>query len=222
MSSTIRSAIVCWMILAAQVSARADDRSPRQRGPSTAATQAWVDDFPAFANSAGGKRWIVARSSSPCLSENEAFEAASRDARDQLYSRVRTRLASSCGPETEAWMKRRLSQELSTSRDLIVDRYVSRVHRPYGDIWSESILVDASSGRLSALVREHAQWYKARQQSRRGTAASIGGLSLAILLVYAVLNAVTKGYFRGRLRAGAAVTLALLALGVIYTLNGAG
>ena len=48
------------------------------------------------------------------------------------------------------------------------------------------------------------------------------GLSLVILLIYATLNAVTKGYFRGRLRAAAALTMILSLLAVISSIRGLG
>jgi hypothetical protein len=181
----------------------------------------WVDDFAAFASAAGGKRWIVGRSLSPCVSEDEAFDAARGDACNQLFARMRPRLTRSSGAETDAWLRRRLEHEMARG-DLIVDRHVWRVHRPYADIWSEAVLVDASNERLSKVTRDHAAWLESRFRAKRGAVGSVFGLSVTILLVYVVLNALTKGYFRGRLRAGAAAALVLVALGVLYAFKGAG
>jgi hypothetical protein len=210
--------LVCGIVM----SAATTNVSLASEESSAGSGKAWVDDFASFANAPAGKRWVVGRSNIPCLSEGEAFEAACRDARDQLYVRVRSRLGPSRDRQSEEWMKGRIAQELLANGELITDRFVSRVHRPYAEIWSESILVDASSKRLSALLREHAQWVEARRRAQRGAMASIGGMSLAILLVYAVLNALTKGYFRGRLRAGAALTLAAVVIGAVYAFHGAG
>jgi hypothetical protein len=51
---------------------------------------------------------------------------------------------------------------------------------------------------------------------------SVAGLSITILLIYTAVNAATKGYFRGRLRAAAAVTLALALLAAVYAIRGVG
>jgi hypothetical protein len=188
----------------------------------TEAAKPWVDDFARFANSSREKTWIVGHSTMPCLSETEAFDAACRDGSAQLLARLRPRLARAYGAESEAWLMRRLGQELSAGGALIADRSVSRVHRPYGDIWSEAILVDASSARLAQIAGEHAVWSSGRQHFRRSAAASIIGMSLAILLIYAVVNAVTKGYFRGYLRTTAAAAMMLCVIGAWYVIRGAG
>jgi hypothetical protein len=134
---------------------------------------------------------------------------------------MRPRLTSPNDFESAAWLQRRLTQELAAGH-IITDRSVARVRRPYGELWSEAILVDASSDRLSGLMREHADWLSVRRHTRRSAVVSIFGMSLAILLIYAALNAVTSGYFRGRLRAGAALMLAMGLLVVIYWIQSAG
>ena len=186
-----------------------------------APTKPWVEDFAGFANSTRDKTWIVAHSTTPCLSETEAFEAACRDGSAQLLSRIRPRMARPYGAGSDAWLMGRLNQEIA-SGSLVADRFVSRVHRPYGDIWSEAILVDVSSARLGSIAREHAIWLSGRQHARRGAAASIVGMSVAILLIYAVVNAVTKGYFRGYLRTGAALGMALCVMGLWHVMRGTG
>jgi len=45
------------------------------------------------------------------------------------------------------------------------------------------------------IVREHANWLSSRQHARRGAVASIVGMSVAILLIYAAVNAATKDTF---------------------------
>ncbi|MDB5323393.1 MAG: hypothetical protein JWN40_5024 [Phycisphaerales bacterium] len=174
--------------------------------PAIAVVKPWVEDFAAFASASGAKQWIVGRADAPCLSEAESFEAASRDACAQLLARMRQRLARSNDARNEEWLQRRLAQELAVG-SIVTDRSVSRIRRPYGEIWSEAILVDASSNRLAKIERDYSTWLNQRQQAKRSAAVSIAGLSLVILGIYAGLNAVTKGYFRGRLRTGAAVMM---------------
>lgn len=212
----IRSMFACWctFLVAACMPVSANPPA-RPHELAAATTKPWVDDLPAFVNATGGKRWIVGRSMTVCLSEDEAFQAAARDAREQLLSRVRPQLPHSPDGENEAWLARRLDRELAAGH-LVNDRFVSRVRRPYGELWSEAILVDASSDRLSGPMRDYSTWLRVRGDTRRGAVASVVGLSVAILLVYAAVNAITKGYFRGRLRAGAVLSLALGVLAVVY------
>jgi hypothetical protein len=185
--------------------------------PATTQAKPWVDDFPAFVNATAGKQdWIVGRSTMPCVTEDEAFQAATRDAGEQLLARLRPQLSPrSYEPDSEAWLQRRLARELVIGR-LVSDRYVARVQRPFGELWSESVLVDASSSRVGAIARDYDAWMRGRSDTRRGAAASVVGLSLAILLIYAVVNAITRGYFRGRLRAGAGLSLAAAMFALYY------
>lgn len=233
----VRCVVVRWMVagaLAASAGAAAAEvRFPRgvtvAASPSVvmngvdAVTQVdipkqWVDDFPAFVNaSGGGKGWIVAKSAQPCLTAEEASQAALMEAHRRLIGRVEAQVGRSPDGSALVWLTRRISQELNTG-ELVVDRSVSRVHRPYADVWSEAILVDASSQRLAPIVRDYAAWQRERDAGRRGTFASVAGMSVAVLLIYAGLNAFTKGYFRGRLRAGAALLLAAGAVAIMRAL----
>jgi hypothetical protein len=206
-----RSMLVGCLLLMTATSSLAQDASAKP----------WVEDFARFANATQDKAWIVAHSTTPCLSESEAFEAACRDGSAQLLSRLRPRLGRPYGAGSEAWLMGRLNQEIC-SGSLVADRFVSRVHRPYGDIWSEAILVDVSSARLGSIAREHAIWLSSRQHARRGAVASIAGMALAILLIYAAVNAVTKGYYRGYLRTTAAAAMALGVVGAWYVIRGTG
>src|SRR5258706_14944067 len=116
---TFKAPIICSMlaccVLLIAGSSRASTDPPRQYAPSSATTKPWVEDFAGFASSTGGKRWIVGRSTSPCLSENEAFDAASRDAGAQLSARLRPRLTSPNDVQSNAWLQRRLAPEFATS-----------------------------------------------------------------------------------------------------------
>jgi hypothetical protein len=204
MRTNIRHAIVLCVLVGMASVTRAESKP-------------WVDDFPTFASTRDGARWIVGRSAFPCPSEAEALEAASRDAREQLITRLRPLLGQPSDGASELWLQRRLARHL-----VIVDRSVSRVHRPYGDVWTEAVLVDAPPDLLSRLTREYEDWRNDRHRTTRGAVASVFGLSIAILLIYTVLNAVTKGYFRGRLRAAAAMTLALGVLAAVYAVGRVG
>jgi hypothetical protein len=176
----------------------------------TASPQSWADDFPAFTTAHGDHHWIVGRSAKPCLSEAEALDQARQAAASQLRKLLRSTLPIA-GPlrgESETWIRTRVDRELSFN-NWIVDRSVSKTHRPYADIWSAAVLVDASPDRLSPVRRDYSDWRQARSATVRHTAGSLVGLCLAILAIYFVVNAATKGYFRTRLRCAAALTLIL-------------
>jgi hypothetical protein len=196
---------------------------PGSPSPNTQPTTApWLADFPAFATANGSRHWILGRSSKPCLSENEALDQARDSAAHQLRGLLRTHLPiSQMRGESESWLRARVDRELSFG-DWIVDRSVSKVHRPYSDIWSAAILVDASGDRLAPVRRDYESWRQARTVSLRQTAGSLVGLCLAILAVYVVINAATKGYFRGRLRFTAALALLLGTGWLIWLANAAG
>jgi hypothetical protein len=177
--------------------------------PATGPTgKPWVDDFAAYVNaSTGGRRWVVGRSGAGCLSEHEASESAARDAVRQLIPRLHALRAVPPPPESEVWFKQRLMQDILVAR-LVKDRWVTRVQKSYGELWTEAVLVDASVGHLTPILRDHDAWLRGRQSHSRNTAASIFGMSVAVVVIYAFVNVITKGYFRCRLRAAAAFAIA--------------
>lgn len=185
--------------------------SPTAIAPATTAptTQQWVSDFPAFLRDNGSREWIVGRSQTPAVSEQEAFDQARSNAASQLRKLLRATLTPSLfKSEGEAWIKDRVAREF-TLGNIIVERAATKTHRPYADIWSAAVLVDTSPDRLGPIARDYDAWRHNRAATARSTGFSLVGLSLAILAIYCVMNALTRGYFRGRLRAGASLTLAL-------------
>jgi hypothetical protein len=93
----------------------------------------------------------------------------------------------------------------------IVDRQLESVERPYGTIWSEAILVDASPKKLDGLSKRLQSSLRREQEKR-----VIAGVGSSVLLVivslgYIVLNWLTRGYLRFRL----AMTSLLIAGGGI-------
>ena len=99
---------------------------------------------------------------------------------------------------------------------MVVERAATRTHRPYGDIWSAAVLIDTSPNRIRPIARDYDAWRHSRAETARSTGFSLVGLSLAILAIYTVMNVLTKGYFRGRLRASAALALGVGTFFLIY------
>ena len=183
--------------------------APTVKAPATTAptTQQWVSDLPAFLRENPTREWIVGRSQTPAVSEADAFEQARNNAASQLRKLLRSTLTPSLyKSESDAWIRDRVGRDLGS---LIVERAATKTHRPYGDIWSAAILLDASPTRLFPIARDYDAWRHTRAVATRSTGFSLVGLSLAILAIYSVMNALTKGYFRARLRASAGLALAL-------------
>jgi hypothetical protein len=218
----IRIRTLLWTLMLVGLAGAARAAEPATC-PSCEVEKTWLTDFPTFANANATRQWIVGRTTTVCLNEGEAMERARHNTRQLLVDFLRPQLSAPgrFGPDDEAWLKQRLTRELATGR-LVKDRWVSHVKRPYGEVWSAALLVDASSDRLATIAREHDIWRLNRDTTVRRTGASIVGLSVVILLVYAVLNVLTKGYFRGRLRAMAGFAMCGGAAVLIWLMRAAG
>jgi hypothetical protein len=183
--------------------------TPQQRAPARS-DKRWAQEPAEFLSEAREKQWVIGRSTTPCLSSGEATQQACRDGARQV--------AMLLYPVTHSgerqWASEQLYAEL-TRGEMVRDRSVTRVVKPYGELWSAMILVDASPGRLRAIAAEHVRAQEMRQRTSARQWMAFAGLFASILAIYAVLNALTKGYFRGRLRAITVVSLAALACGMI-------
>lgn len=156
--------------------------------PSLARAATWADEPAAYLSSPAGRQATIGRSHGPCLSAAEAEAQAMDDAARQL---VYAHVPLSAGPNREA-----LVQSFRHSF-LVRDRSLKVVHKPYGDIWSAAVLVDASSHQVSAEVTRLANQRSIEQRHRVGGTV---GVMIVVALAYLVANAVTRGYFRRRLR----------------------
>jgi len=96
--------------------------------------------------------------------------------------------------------------------DLVVDQFAQRFARPYGDVWSASILAEVSSRRLDALAHQYAAQVQISHVHRVRAIAAGGALIVALWLLYTAANAVTRGYYAARLRVA---TVFLAAAGLL-------
>jgi len=179
------------------------------------ATKPWLDDPAAYFSAHADRQWVIGHSSVACLSAAEALDSACRDGARQL-ALLREGKAHAAPHATRSpdRLTARMLAELNAGR-LIRDRYFARVKKPYGEIWTAAVLVDASDDALRRIAADDAAAERARGIAGVCRAGMLAGLCTAILLAYAGLNAVTRGYFRGRLRIGAALCM----LGIILMLH---
>lgn len=183
----------------------------------------WVDDWVAFVNHVEpGKRWLRAESPMPCATEQEAREEALKAAATQLQPYIMNQLHSSRSAAitiktSDEWVRKQILASLSQD-EAIADRHVLRTSRPYGDLWNESVLVDASPATIDRLSRRYSSAAQAQLRTDAAGWAGLAVLAGVIALVYAFLNSATKGYFVWRLRTAALLVL-LVAVLVVITIT---
>jgi hypothetical protein len=160
----------------------------------------WIDDFAGFRIDHPG-HWIVGRSPGPCLSEQEAQQGARADAAQTVCALLPARLQNADA------LKHSLTAAIAAG-DLQADCLAERFDRPYGTVWTESVLLDVSPQKLDSFVAGYERAWRNRQHLIAAMRAAALALVGGAWLMYIFLNAVTKGYFTTRLRLGAAAVTA--------------
>ena len=89
------------------------------------------------------------------------------------------------------------------SRNLLTDRFTQSFDRPYGTVWREAVLVDASPKRVEEIARSLVQGVQSRVVHSRTTWLSFFGLGGLVFGTYLFLNMATKGYYTWALRLAA-------------------
>ncbi len=177
----------------------------------------WAANFAQYV--AGGHGPVVRAECAPAASFEDAQKEALSDAARKLAPYVKSAIGPTIdGVEVDSQtIREAILAELRNGK-LVLDRFSQQFDRPYGKLWREQILVDASpkqmrqlatvaefnqavidDGKLAARNAERQTWWT--------LAVSLGGLAVLIFAVYLVLNAATKGYYTWVLR--------LLAIGAI-------
>ena len=162
----------------------------------------WVDNFTEFLNNKPNSRFLVARSSESCLSEAEANQQAMNNACSEVGSLL-----------TNLKNPNKLSSNDILENGMVIDRFVQSFEGTAGKIWRQALLIDVSKEKLNQLVRHKTIIARARKFGFIRTISSIAGLFILIIIVYAFLNAATKGYYTWSLRiAGFVLALILIFL----------
>lgn len=180
----------------------------------------WADDWTLFRNANSKQRYLIATSPSPASSEAEALESAREVAVDHLYPIVRDTMRANAAMSrdvikvSEDWIRRKLNYSVGNnpSKVLVPDTFVQRFERPYGDVWIASILIDASQPNIQRLNESYNRAAEIEFGKKVTRWSSVAGVAIVIGLLYAFVNAVTKGYFMWRLRALAIVGAIVLVL----------
>jgi hypothetical protein len=171
----------------------------------------WVEDFAGFLNTRPNSRFIVAKSSEGCVSEDEAYNQAVQSACTQVADMLgQTSLRLSGVPVSFA---KPVNSGDILDGGFILDRFLQSFNGTAGEIWRQALLVDVSPEKLKNLAQRKAVIARVRKRHFAGMFFSIAGLIVLITVVYAFLNAATKGYYTWSLRiAGAVFALVLIIL----------
>jgi hypothetical protein len=213
-------AILLIAFLAAPAVAQETVEVPVESTPAAAPTgKVWVDDFAVYSSQHSNQQLVLGESSVGCVTPAEAHNAAIRSAAAELLPRVLARLK---GPAPTAqqsqMMLQRVAAELQGNR-AVVDRFTQKIERAYGTLWREWVLVDASPANVESLVRAVSADLRQQQNLTRLTAIVAGAILVVILVLYVLLDWLTKGYFSWRLRVAAVLLIALVAAGAAFNLR---
>jgi hypothetical protein len=177
----------------------------------------WADSLPNFTLRDEQGRWIIVHADRPALTPEEAETLAKEKGLELVLPMVQEQLAKA-GVHLD--VKTKAIEELRQAferGDLVADRFVTRYDRPFGSVWHGAIKVDASPLRIEELSAG-IQLAQHQAMLRLGRAAIVSGVVVTILLVlYALANAVTRGFFTMRLRI-ATMVLAVVGVWIITRL----
>jgi len=179
-----------------QASVLAGDRQASMRADFV--DKPWVEDFTAFFNTRPNSQFIIAKSAESCMTEAEANRQAIQNACTQVANMIGQTPRRRDGVPI-SFAKPVNSADILEG-DFILDRFVQSFEGAAGKIWRQALLVDASAEKLKNLAQRKAVVALARKTGFARMFFSIVGLVLLITVVYAFLNAATKGYYAWSLR----------------------
>jgi len=171
----------------------------------------WAEDFSVFLNTRPNSRFIIAKSAESCMTEAEANHQSVQNACAQVADMLGQTLPRRSGVPV-SFAKPVDSTDILEG-NFILDRFVQSFNGTAGKIWRQALLVDVSAEKLKNLAQRKAIIAQARKTSFARMFFSIVGLILLITVVYAFLNAATKGYYVWSLRiAGIVFALVVIIL----------
>ncbi|MBN2594823.1 MAG: hypothetical protein JXA81_15055 [Sedimentisphaerales bacterium] len=171
----------------------------------------WVEDFSGFLNTRPNSRFIIAKSTESCMTEAEANNKAVENACNQVADMLGQTLPRK--PGVPVSFTKPVDSTDILEGNFILDRFVQSLEGSAGKIWRQALLVDASAEKLKNLAHRKAVIARARKTGFARMFFSIVGLIVLIAVVYAFLNAATKGYYVWSLRiAGVVFALVVIIL----------
>ena len=171
----------------------------------------WVENFSSFVNSQPDKHYIVAKSRETCQSPEQANQQSINDAWTQILPLIHNKIKNELS----------FNRSLTFSPDdipggMIVDKFVQGFDGSVSKIWRQATLLDVSPEKLNLLANSIVTRRRVMQETTWKTIFSIAGLFVLITIVYAFLNAATRGYYSWSLRI---IGVILAAIFLIIILN---
>jgi hypothetical protein len=172
----------------------------------------WVENLSGFLmNRRMDGRFIIARSSESCMTEAEANNQAVQTARAQISDMLGQNSQRKSGIPVS--FARPINANDILEGGFILDRFVQSFEGTAGKIWRQALLLDLSPEKIKKLAQRKALIAQARKTNFARMFFSIFGLIVLITVVYAFLNAATKGYYVWSLRiAGIVFALVVIIL----------
>ena len=166
----------------------------------------WLSDFAGFVARNPDGRWIVGRTHAlrPAASAADAARDARASAAEEVMRLVRARVHPDASRENGR-LRAAVESALVSGDRLVVDRFPQTFERPYGNLYREAVLVDASDAKLAPLAAQLEWSVRQHRESRLKTVLSAAGVLLVTYALYRFANAFTRGYFTWSLRTAAAV-----------------
>ncbi len=169
----------------------------------------WVEDRNAFAAKYSKGDWLVGYSDGTHTTQEQAKRDAILAATETLLPLAKARISQLPASdqhhftkqmqEDPDWLRDRIADEL-VAGNMLADRFAQRFDRPYGTVWREAVLIDASPKRIEEIARSLVQGVDSRVASKRGALLSYIAMFGLVLGTYVFLNMATKGYYAGALR----------------------
>ncbi len=189
----------------------------------------WVEHDVDPASQVRGYERFVSRSRRLCATRSEAQEQVIADAATKLIPLVRTaleRLQAGLNQKPQPGVfyttqdrpddqyRDAIRAEMLRSNG-ISEQFTQQLRKPYGEVWQHAALIDASDEQITRYARMFLpQIIKERKDDVRKreawvrTSVGIALMTILIAVVYAFLNAATRGYYTWMLR-GSMVILVL-------------
>jgi hypothetical protein len=163
--------------------------------------------------------YTMGASTDPESTENAARGQARASAINRLTPAVRARLMELRGSDVSGDAVRRHVEAAVNARRGLVDETLVRVDRPYGGVYYAAQLYDFRPPAIDPIAWGAINETRHEQRSWAGMTVALGGMLAVLGVLYAALNALTRGYFRAHLGAALAVVLALGVVVIVLLLG---
>ena len=191
----------------------------------------WVDRFDQFVSTRPQSNLIQARSGEFASSEHEARQQAitaaanslaatiARTAPEQSLVMIADNRSIRAGHTADSVQQQQLSQilvyHLNTGR-FIADRFPQRLQHRYDDMWREALLIEFGPRDAARVLHKLQGVQSDVRRYRFSQAGSLVGMLAFVCVGYLVLNAATKGYYRGLLITGCLIVAVLFVGALLF------